>query len=101
MKPSRPDVVSGVEVRRKRGQDRPASVEALTSLPVAKPGCTSTPWITRSAPAAVNVSSCNSPADEPSSVYAQAAPKRSMSNSDAPCPTSSSGVSRLAIAASG
>ena len=68
MKPSRPEVASGVRSDGSAARIRPASVEAFTSLPVAKPGCTSTPWMTRSAPAAVNVSSWSSPTVEPSSV---------------------------------
>ena len=46
MKPSRPEVVSGV--RRSAGSAATtcaASRAALTSLPFAKPGWTSTPWI--------------------------------------------------------
>ena len=69
MNPSRSDVVSGVS--RSCGSaasTRPASRAALTSLSLAVPGCTSTPWIVSSAEAAVNVSSVNSPASEPSSV---------------------------------
>src|ERR671914_180552 len=92
MKPSRSDVDSGVS--RSCGSaasTRPASRAALTSLPVAIPGWTSTPWIVMSADAALNVSSVNSPASEPSNVYAHAAPKPSMSNLCAPLPISSSG----------
>ena len=55
----------------------------------------------RGRPTAVNVSSVNSPPSEPSSVYAQTAPKRSMSKSVAPSPISSSGVKPTRIVARG
>ena len=69
MKPSRPDVVSGVSrsdgsAVRMRAARRPA----CTSWPVAKPGWTSTPSMRIVTAAAVNVSSCSSPMLEPSSV---------------------------------
>ncbi len=71
---------------------RAASRAAFTSLPFAQPGWMSTPCTVSCTSTALNVSSCSSPGCEPSSVYAHSAPKRSMSNSDAPWPISSSGV---------
>ena len=70
MKPSRPEVVSGV--RRSDGSAATmsaASRSALTSLPVAWPGWTSTP-VDRDHDllGAENVSSVNSPISEPSIV---------------------------------
>ena len=102
MKPSRSDVVSGVS--RSCGsaaRTRPARRAALTSLPVAWPGWTSTPVIVMSADAAVNVSSVNSPASDPSRVYAHSAPNASMSNRCAPSPISSSGVNPTLTVARG
>ena len=61
MKPSRPEVVSGVRSPGRAARMRPASRMALTSLPVAKPGWTSTPWTVTIASAALKVSSWTSP----------------------------------------
>ena len=71
---------------------RPASRAALTSLPVACPGWTSTPTIRIRTSTAENVSSWSSPSVDPSSVYAHRAPNSATSNSSAPIPISSSGV---------
>ena len=68
MKPSRPEVVSGLSVGGQRGDDPRGEPRALTSLPVAKPGWTSTPVISTIASSAVNVSSWSSPSVEPSIV---------------------------------
>ena len=92
MKPSRPSVRSGVRSAGSAASTSPASRAALTSLSFAQPGCASTPWIVSATSSAANVSSCSSPRSEPSSVYAQTAPKASTSNSVAPSPISSSGV---------
>ena len=93
MNPSRSPVVSGVSVSEGSAATICAtSLSALTSLPVAWPGWTSIPRTVTTADIALNVSSWSSPISEPSSVYAQSAPKRGMSNSVAPSPISSSGV---------
>lgn len=69
MKPSRPEVVSGVSRSEGRAARIRAAIRAaLTSLPVAKPGWTSWPVTVIVALAAVKVSSCSSPRVEPSTV---------------------------------
>ena len=102
MKPSRPDVVSGVS----RSDGSSATISAATrsaetSLPVAWPGWTSMPVTVTIASSAENVSSSSPPSPEPSIVYAQSAPNRSMSNSVAPSPISSSGVKQTFSAGRG
>ena len=96
MKPSRPEVVSGERLSSGSSATiRAARRVALTSLPVAKPGWTSTPSMSMIASAPVKVSSWSSPRVEPSIVYAQLAPKASTSKSEAPMPISSSGVKAI------
>ena len=72
---------------------RPARRAALTSLPVAKPGWTSTPWIVTIASAPVNVSSCSSPTRRAvHRVGARARRSARRRRATAPWPISSSGV---------
>ena len=76
MKPSRPSVRSGVSSGGSAATISAAIRVALTSLSFAQPGCASTPWMVTITCSPLNVSSCSSPRSEPSSVYAQTAPKR-------------------------
>ena len=80
MNPSRSSVVSGERLSRgSRTTISAASLSAFTSLFLPQPGCSARPWMVTMKRAAENVSSCSSPAVEPSSVYAASAPKRSRS----------------------
>ena len=72
-----------------------ASLTALTSCPLAKPGCMLTPVKRTVASSAEKVSSWISPAVEPSRVNAAAAPNASRSKNFVPSPTSSSGVKAI------
>ncbi len=69
MKPSSPDVVSGVSVSEGSAATIfETSRSALTSFSLAQPGWTSTPRTVMSASSALKVSSWSSPRSEPSSV---------------------------------